>query len=278
MFFSNIVVLTPFLISCVRVVAREQTVERFHVAQEALAAAGNGAAAAAVASRSASVQASKNTIALKPSTRMTKASSRKPKSPVSELKASSKPPSVSNTASKSLSTHMSSSKPGAMFKSASQSPSKLPPVSKPQLVSKSPPPETSPLVLRSPSASKSTRPVSSAQGITEPDSVTTEVSAHTTQLPGIRVTRGGDERDGGDNESKEEVPAEVSASSVLQAPVDISGGTEDELNHSQDDNGEYSVSESGDESKEEYLGELDVSDTDSVGPDSVVEECNELYT
>ncbi|KAF1781824.1 hypothetical protein GQ600_19414 [Phytophthora cactorum] len=65
---------------------------------------------------------------------------------------------------------------------------------------------------------------------------------------------------------------------VLQTPVDISGGTEDELNHSQGDNGEYSVLELGDETEEEYLGELDVSDTDSVGPDSVVEECNELYT
>ncbi|KAG2816440.1 hypothetical protein PC116_g16115 [Phytophthora cactorum] len=69
------------------------------------------------------------------------------------------------------------------------------------------------------------RPVSFAQGITEPDSVTTEVSAHTTQQPDIRVTQGGDERDGGDGESKEEVPAKV----ILQSTVDISGGAEDEL-------------------------------------------------
>ncbi|KAG2783077.1 hypothetical protein PC116_g16115 [Phytophthora cactorum] len=77
------------------------------------------------------------------------------------------------------------------------------------------------------------RPVSFAQGITEPDSVTTEVSAHTTQQPDIRVTQGGDERDGGDGESKEEVPAKVSdvcyAVLVLQSTVDISGGAEDEL-------------------------------------------------
>ncbi|KAG3031147.1 hypothetical protein PC120_g3333 [Phytophthora cactorum] len=74
-------------------VAREQTVERLHGGQAALAAAGNGAATTAVSSRSASVQAFKNTSPSKPSTRKTKASSRKLKSPVSELKSSSKPPS-----------------------------------------------------------------------------------------------------------------------------------------------------------------------------------------
>ncbi|KAG2989723.1 hypothetical protein PC118_g5993 [Phytophthora cactorum] len=67
-------------------VAREQTVERLHGGQAALAAAGNGAATTAVSSRSASVQAFKNTSPSKPSTRKTKASSRKLKSPVSELK------------------------------------------------------------------------------------------------------------------------------------------------------------------------------------------------
>ncbi|KAG2783079.1 hypothetical protein PC116_g16114 [Phytophthora cactorum] len=65
-------------------VAREHAVERFHAAQEALTAA--------VSSRSASVQASKNTGPSKPSTRKTNASSRKPKSPVVELKSSSNPP------------------------------------------------------------------------------------------------------------------------------------------------------------------------------------------
>ncbi|KAG6948478.1 hypothetical protein JG687_00015455, partial [Phytophthora cactorum] len=69
---------------CMRVVAREHAVERFHAAQEALTAA--------VSSRSASVQASKNTGPSKPSTRKTNASSRKPKSPVVELKSSSNPP------------------------------------------------------------------------------------------------------------------------------------------------------------------------------------------
>ncbi|KAG3213314.1 hypothetical protein PC129_g15747 [Phytophthora cactorum] len=66
------------------IVAREHAVERFHAAQEALTAA--------VSSRSASVQASKNTGPSKPSTRKTNASSRKPKSPVVELKSSSNPP------------------------------------------------------------------------------------------------------------------------------------------------------------------------------------------
>ncbi|KAG6946699.1 hypothetical protein JG688_00015902 [Phytophthora aleatoria] len=76
------------------VVAREHAVERFHAAQEALAAADS--------SRSASVQASKNTSPSKPSTRKTNASSRKPKSPVFELKSSSNPPpSVLKAASKS---------------------------------------------------------------------------------------------------------------------------------------------------------------------------------
>ncbi|KAG3117774.1 hypothetical protein PI124_g10687 [Phytophthora idaei] len=207
-------------------VAREHAVERLHAAQEALTAA--------VSSRSASVQASKNTSPSKPSTRKTNASFRMPKSPVFELKSSPNPPSV--------------------LKTASKSPPKAPcpclhPIHRPS--------ETSLLVLRSPSASKSIGPVSPAQGITKPDSVTTEVSAHTTQQPDIRVTRGGDERDGGDGESKEKVPAEVSgvcyAVLVLQSTVDISGGAEDELNHSQDDNEKYSVLESGNEYEEEYL-------------------------
>ncbi|KAF1778048.1 hypothetical protein GQ600_16069 [Phytophthora cactorum] len=105
------------------------------------------------------------------------------------------------------------------------------------------------------------------------DSVSAEVSTHTTQQPDIRVTRGGDERDGGDGESKEEVPAEV----ILQSTVDISGGAEDERNCSQDDNEKYSVLESGNESEEEYPSELDVSDTDSGGSGSVDEDDDELY-
>ncbi|KAG3213318.1 hypothetical protein PC129_g15748 [Phytophthora cactorum] len=107
------------------------------------------------------------------------------------------------------------------------------------------------------------RPVSFAQGITEPDSVTTEVSAHTTQQPDIRVTQGGDERDGGDGESKEEVPAKSYSLLLIFQVVPRTNC------HSQDDNEKYSVLESGNESEEEYLSELDVSDTDSGGSDSV---------
>ncbi|KAF1778049.1 hypothetical protein GQ600_16070 [Phytophthora cactorum] len=77
---------------------------------------GTEALAAAVSSRSASVQASKNTSPSKPSTRKTNASSRKPKSPVFELKSSSNPPIRAQD-------RVQVAVQGAVSMSASQSPS-----------------------------------------------------------------------------------------------------------------------------------------------------------